>query len=137
MSSVSFIEINKQTGGSRGREHFYNGKRDKFSGKSDQIREFSDERGNHVEKPGCPEDSRCSHQSDQSRDKPDDGTAAIFCTGDKGFIDINFCSQSTDDDGKDQKWDKVVGDVEKNVQGVSSFYYGAISRYICISFEDM
>ena len=72
-----------------------------------------------------------------SRDKPDDGTAAIFCTGDKGFIDINFCSQSTDDDGKDQKWDKVVGDVEKNVQGVSSFYYGAISRYICISFEDM
>ena len=62
---------------------------------------------------------------------------AIFCTGDKGFIDINFCSQSTDDDGKDQKWDKVVGDVEKNVQGVSSFYYGAISRYICISFEYM
>ena len=54
-----------------------------------------------------------------------------------GFIDINFCSQSTDDDGKDQKWDKVVGDVEKNVQGVSSFYYGAISRYICISFEYM
>ena len=62
---------------------------------------------------------------------------AIFCTGDKGFIDINFCSQSTDDDGKDQKWDKVVGDVEKNVQGVSSFYYGAVSRYICISFEYM
>ena len=45
--------------------------------------------------------------------------------------------RSTDDDGKDQKWDKVVGDVEKNVQGVSSFYYGAISRYICISFEYM
>ena len=51
---------------------------------------------------------------------------AIFCTGDKGFIDINFCSQSTDDDGKDQKWDKVVRDVEKNVQGVSSFIMGQL-----------
>ena len=52
--------------------------------------------------------------------------AAIFCTGDKGFIDLNFCSQSTDDDGKDQKWDKVVRDVEKNVQGVSSFIMGQL-----------
>lgn len=65
-------KIQQKSGRGRRREHFYNSKRNKFSGKSDQIRKVSDQCRDKIEKSRCAEYSDCGHQSNQCGHNTDD-----------------------------------------------------------------
>ena len=84
--TVLFVYIEQQPGRRRGRKHFYDSNRKKFSRKSYFCSYLTQPLRNAVQKPRCAQYANCHHQSDQCRHDFDHRPEAILCPFHKFLI---------------------------------------------------